>query len=367
MIQIILTVVAFIIIFSLLVLIHEWGHFFAARKAKVKVEEFGIGLPPRAKTLKKDKQGTIYSLNWIPIGGFVRMYGEDDPKVSKHPEAFSSKSIWRRMSIVLAGVFMNFFLAFILLTIGFSVGMSAIILPHEEQAALEDGRLSIENYIITEVKEGSFASEAGLQLGDIILSINNQEIEQPQDVSEIQNEFQGGEVTYKILRNGEEIKYQVNLNEEGKSGIGIYPNYITRTEQYPIHIAPIMAIKETGRLSVETVKFAVDFFGKIITRGQLEEGVGGPVKIADITYDLVAIGDFIIILQFTALLSISLAVINLMPIPALDGGRFLFLLVELIIRKPINRKLEILIHHIGFVALLALILAITYRDIISLF
>lgn len=361
----VLTIVAFAVIFSLLILVHEWGHFMAARKNGVKVEEFGLGLPPMMKKLWKDKKGTIYSLNWIPVGGFVRMKGEESMKQSKDKDSFAAKSTWQKIQIVLAGVMMNFVLAWGLLTLGFAVGMEPVILPHEVRGAVEEGKVKIEHKI-TGVEEGSLAESSGLKVGDKILRINGEEILMGSEIEEIAEKNKGGEVVYEVLREGEVVEERVNLNEEGKAGLTMIANFEITKVQHPVYYAPVAALTETGRLSVETVKFAGDFFGRLITRVEIKEGVGGPVKIAEMTHQLVGIGDLMVLIQFTALLSISLGVINLMPVPALDGGRFLFLLVELLAGRKLNHKVEIFVHRVGFVLLLAVIFAVTYRDIVSL-
>ncbi|MBN1258381.1 site-2 protease family protein, partial [Candidatus Peregrinibacteria bacterium] len=171
--MIILTVIAFIVIFSLLILVHEWGHFFAARKAGIKVEEFGIGLPPRAKKLFKDKKGTLYSFNWIPFGGFVRLFGEDshDPKVLRDRKSFASKTKWARSAVILAGVFMNFVLAWMLITVGFSFGMKPFMVTDADLArGIEQGVVEAQKVLLVhEILPGSPLAGTDVRTGDVII------------------------------------------------------------------------------------------------------------------------------------------------------------------------------------------------------
>jgi regulator of sigma E protease len=209
------------------------------------------------------------------------------------------------------------------------------------------------------------ALTAGLQAGDKITAIEDITVSSSEEIQNILKDKTNTSVKFTILRGEESLDFPITTDDAGKIGISFALKL--KIDQYPFYTAPYYALQETGRLSLETVKFAGAFFGKILTRGELEDGVGGPVKIAEMTYTLVSFGDLMKLLQFVVLLSLSLAVVNLMPLPALDGGRFFFLLIEAITGRPVNQNFEILLHRLGFFALLALIVAITYRDIISLF
>lgn len=355
-----------IFIFSVIVLVHECGHFFTALRFGVKVEEFGIGIPPRAKVLKK-KNGIIYSLNWIPFGGFVRMYGEDDPGISKKDKkAFSSKKIWQKMVIVLAGVFMNFVLAWGLLTVGYSVGMHPILLPTEYEQAVDDGLLT-RSLVVTQVTENSLAEEAGLQSEDVIFSVNGELVTEANALRDLLEQNKNAEITYGVLRGEEELEVAVQLDEEGKSGLMVAEGYESHEIQYPIYQAPVVAAQDTVRLSWATVRFTVSFFEDLVMKRELQDNVGGPVKIGQMTYELVQMGSIIDLIRFAALISLSIGVINLMPLPALDGGRFLFLSIEAVIGRPVNSNFEALVHAFGFLLLLLLLVVITYRDVFSLF
>lgn len=431
-----LSLITFLIIFSILVLIHELGHFAAARKAGIKVEEFGFGLPPRMwgkKTIRqveyKDKNGKkvkdteemIWSFNWIPFGGFVRMLGEDDAgKDAKNdPRAFFNRPIGWRILVVCAGVLMNFLLAWFLLTILFMVGVKPygvvesplfreddkivnapedfdLLSISEEglQTNIDNGIIKIyDGIIITDfVNDKSAALKAGIMENDIITSIDQTKITNAQEfIDKIQEDLKGDGFHFQITRfqNGKKQEltkiitpgkrkrldinfekfpsFSPNVQVEDYNSIGVVINS-KPTEiagiKYPPLQAPIVAMKETGKLSVTTVKMLGRVISNLIGKLTLPKDVGGPVAIAQTTYYLVIFGDFMKILLFAAFISISLAVVNIMPFPALDGGRLMFLLFELITGKKPNAKWETMIHTAGFILLLMLIFIVTWSDIV---
>ncbi len=535
-----LTAVAFIIIFSVLVLIHEFGHYIVAKKSGIKVEEFGFGLPPRIWGVRKGE--TIYSINAIPFGGFVRLLGEDarDAKVAKNPRSFVSKPARVRILVIVAGVIMNFILAWLLLTIGFIFGIQPLILsPDDVLNSIQDGTIQIQpGIIVQDVQAGGVAEQAGMQAGDqivqvngkdvfspddlqstitntknaavvveidrggthdflrlqaedkgglgftpdqliflprlvvqnvnpalnyesgdiqpgdvvlnlnnqniysyddyvaalsqskqvtlmlwrqdkvvntvvdlpvkqrvvisdvfpdspaekanfqsgdIVLSVNGQDIVLPDDVLAITKQSQGKALTYDVLRNGEQKAIQVQPDQNGLIGVGLsllYPSenqFMTLYDKdeptsvlkiqdvhYPVWIAPVKAVEESVRLSGLTVQMFGNVLRSFFTKFTIPEGVAGPVGIAQLTYTFVQQG-ILSVLRFMALLSLSLAIINVLPFPALDGGRLFFILVELAIGRRVNGKWEAVIHTIGFFLLMALIVAVTYSDILKLF
>lgn len=369
--MILLTILVFIIIFSVLVLVHEWGHFYFARRAGIKVEEFGIGLPPRAKKLFKDKKGTIYSLNWIPFGGYVRLYGEDssDPKVLKAKNSFASKSILQRSSVIVAGVLMNFVLAWFLITIGFMVGMKPFLVNEADlQRATAQGLIESRQVLyVHEIAPDSPLSGTDLQPGDLVTGIDGKEVPL---AAELTGTLQAGrEVTLSILRGDKEGTLKAVPDSEGHLGFTVsdapYIVYL-KNEQYSPFKAPVAAIKEVGRLSYLTLDMLGDVVVSLVKRFTVPEGVAGPVGIAKLTYHFTQEG-LIALMQFAALLSISLGVINIMPFPALDGGRFLFIIFEIILRRRPSPKWEASIHAVGFALLMILILVVTWNDIVNLF
>ncbi|MFC1810226.1 RIP metalloprotease RseP [Patescibacteria group bacterium] len=211
----ILSAIAFVIIFSVIILIHEFGHFYVARKSGVKVEEFGIGLPPRI--WGKKKKGIIWSINWIPFGGFVRLYGEDssDPKVLKDKKSFASKPLRKRMAITIAGVFMNFVLAIFLLTVGFSIGIEPLLVNSDDVlSAINDGTIEITNGARVEnVEEGSIAYNAGLKSNDIIVDINGEGLFNPIEQLTVLEEAPTEEdIFLDVYRNGEIKNIRIDSN-----------------------------------------------------------------------------------------------------------------------------------------------------------
>ncbi len=363
----IFTAIAFLIIFSLLVLVHEVGHFIAARKAKIKVKEFGLGLPPRAKTLWKDKKGTIFSLNWIPFGGFVKMLGEDstDKKTLNNPDSFAAKSLWRRFTVIVAGVTMNFVMAIFLLTIGFTFGMKPFLVTSEDfKQHYEAGNIVGYPLLkIEEVLDGGSAADAGILPGDIIQKINGEKIEIDSDILGMQAGLET--INYQILRGEEVLDFTMIPDEENKVGVSLSSGFEIeeiKDIKYPFYQAPFEALKTSGRLAGLTV----EMFGALLvnlTKFVMPQDVAGPVGIVQMTHKIVEVGEFMELIKFTALLSISLAVINILPFPALDGGRLVFIIYEAIARRKPSANIEAYIHGIGYLFLMGLILIITWNDL----
>jgi len=365
-----ISAVVFIIIFTVLVLVHEWGHFYFARRAGIKVEEFGIGFPPRAKKLFKDKKGTTYSLNWIPVGGYVKLYGEDasDKKALKAKDSFASKSILKRASVIVAGVVMNFVLAWVLITIGLTIGMKPFLVNEGDLAkAQENGLIEMQQVLyVHEIVEGSPLATTDIQPGDLIVEINGQRVKS----SEISTVIEPGVMTgISAIRDGEMIAISVMPSDDGKLGFSVsdtpYILYI-KDLKYPFYQAPIEAVKEVGRLSYLTMDMLGNVIISLVAKFAVPDGVAGPIGIARMTHHFTQQG-VMALLQFMALLSISLGVLNIMPFPALDGGRFLFIIFEVALGRRPSAKWESIIHTIGFAMLMLLILIITWNDIVNLF
>jgi regulator of sigma E protease len=534
------TAVVFILIFSLLVLVHESGHFFAARKAGIKVEEFGFGLPPRL--WGKKRGDTIYSINAIPFGGFVRLLGEDDSraKLLKDKHSFSSKSVRARIMVIVAGVLMNYLLAWLLLTIGFTVGMQPLVLSGDDVLAninsgviqvrqgivvkkvdeggpaamaglkegdrivlvggkepatadelkqmidstdgkavtldiVRDGKayrsnispdpkksLGISTYevvflprvAVQAVREGSAAFKAGVKPGEVITAVDGKpvyfvedfsanlgdsaEVEltlddgfvsrtvkyglaqkgltavsavfadtpaekagvkngdvimnmdgvtllSPEAIVAFTKEHAGKSIKYVVERAGEVVLLEVTPEANGLIGVGLsqiysFENYdlsVYGTDvatsvikindvSYPFWIAPVKAFEESGRLAVLTAQMFVDVIRSLVTKFVVPEGVTGVVGIAQLTSVFIQEGAMPL-LRFVALLSLSLAMINIFPIPALDGGKLLFIVIEGVTGRRVNPKFESVVHLIGFILLMLMILLITYSDIVRLF
>lgn len=374
----IITILIFLVVLSVLVFAHEWGHFFVARKLGVKAEEFGFGFPPRMAGIYKDQNGkwkivwgrkkvkdardTVYSVNWIPLGGFVKIKGEDGENEDDQ-DSFAGKKAWKRASILSAGVSMNLVLAAALLSVGLMIG-----LPQSATGDFDAGaRVSEQKVTILQVLPDTPAKEAGIKMGDVVLGINDQKFSSSEEVNEFIKDKQGQELNYEIKRGDEVLSKKITpeiIAESEKVGVGIAIAN-TAVVKYPWYTAIWKGVKETVIL---TGAIIVALFGllKDLVMGQsVGAEVGGPVRIAALTGQFADLG-FAYLLQFTALLSINLAIINFLPIPALDGGRVLFLIIEKIKGSPVKREVEALIHNLSFLLLIILILIITFNDIINL-
>ena len=371
------SILVFFFIFSVIILIHEWGHFASARRHGVHVEEFGLGVPPKAKTLWTDKKGCAFTLNWIPFGGFVRMEGEDaaDEGIKKTKGSFASKSILARMEIILAGVFMNFVLAIFLLTILFSVGTKPILLNKEAVLThIEQGTIILDEGLpVLAVSEGGPAYISGLQKGDVLLSINGQNITSSEEILALQS---ANEIArYNVYRTNEDgmqqkIQFQVQANEEGKikAAFSMLPSFKeVKDVQLPVHQAFVYSLKVSGEIAQATVHAFKSLITRLVLHAEVPQGIAGPVGIASMTHNIVEQGDISGIFKFMALLSLSLAIMNVLPIPALDGGRFVFLIIEAIIRRPIKASWEANINLASYALLLGLIALITWNDIVRIF
>ena len=370
-----LTVLTFIIILGILVLVHELGHFLTARLFKVKAEEFGFGLPPRIAGWVKNDSGrwqkvknneadasykkTIWSFNWLPIGGFVKIKGEDGEGETNN-DSFSGKKIWQRFIMLFSGVFMNFILCFLLLSIGFTAGIPTMV-DDEPQAGLN---LKNEKIQVISVSENSPAALAGVTIGDVIYSVNGEPVDAIKTLQEKINSQKDQPTEFIFLRGDKELKKTItpgflsDAAPRAAIGIGLVK---TATVSYPWYVAVYEGAKNTIGLTIAIVKAFTKIIGDIFAYGKVAAEVSGPVGIAVLTGQVVKLG-FIYILQFTAMLSLNLAIINLLPIPGLDGGRILFLLFEKIKGRPLRQKYVGLVHQLGFFFLIALIILITYRD-----
>ncbi len=361
----IITILVFLLILSVLVLIHEAGHFLVAKKFGIKVEEFGFGLPPRAFGKKIGE--TIYSVNWLPIGGFVKLYGEDEAgagRIAPSDErkaiskdlnrAFFARPVWQRALVIIAGVAMNFLLAVVI--ISYLFGVSGIQVPGNK-------------VIITAVVKDSPAQVAGLVVGEEVIAINNTKVTSPNQLVDSIKSYLGKEITLKILKDSKEENIRITPRKdypknEGPMGVSISQNI--ETKKYPVYQAPIEGLKEATKDSWLIVSGVGMVIYQLIIHGVVPQGVAGPVGIAQLTGQFVQIGP-IAVLSFVSLLSLNLAVLNILPIPALDGGRLFFILIEGVTRKKVNQKFEGYAHAVGMAMLIFLIALITIHDLIRVF
>lgn len=362
---------AFLLLLTVLILMHEFGHFWMARKAKVTVEEFGFGLPPRFMTLFS-QGGTRFSLNWIPFGGFVRLKGENAETDAERraPGSFARASILARSAVLLAGVFMNFIFAMLIFVYGFSVGgwIPTYISFEEMRAAADKGQIHfVPGVVIDQVIPGGTALAAGVPAGSILLSVEGQAVEIPSDVTKIQEGKD--KVVYTFLRTPSataEEKITVPVSG-GKTGVGLRP--FARELSAPsrnIIEAISLSLREAQVMTVQTVIGLGKLVFSLAQQARVPEGITGIIGIAQLTHESVQEG-WETYLRLVALLSLSLAVLNVLPFPALDGGRLLFVITEAILRRPLNHRFEATTNAVGFIVLIVLILIITYNDVIRLF
>ena len=338
------TIIAFVLVFTGIILAHELGHFFAAKLSKVKVEEFGLGYPPRI--WGKKIGGTLYSLNALPFGGFTKLSGEEDPKAEG---SLAGKSRLTRIFVMAAGALVNALLPILLFTVAYMV-------PHD----VTTGQIGV-----AEVSPGSPAAAAGLETGDIILSINGQPIKTFDDIRRAVEDSLGKDTSLEIQKApGQTVTVSLVPREnppEGEGAMGIQSRALTERKTEPFWRAIPLGFKQTF---VTLVAFKDAIFSLFAGTSQFQ--FVGPVGIAELTGEA-AQGGFNILLQFAAFLSLNLAIVNLLPLPALDGGRIVFVIIEWARGgRRISPRVEGIIHMVGFLLLILLAILITYQDIARL-
>lgn len=351
-----LTVIVFILMLLALVLVHEFGHFIAAKKAGCNVEEFAFGFPPRLWSFTKN--GTRYSFNLLPIGGYVKIEGEDMEEENPGPGSFASKSVYWRLAILAAGVTMNIVLAVFLLTWQAAVGVPTLV-TDENQNNLTDIKT-----FITQVDQGSPAEQIGLQQFDRVVSVNGVTDPNIEQVQKIVNDNQGEKISLEVERRGQHLEQTITprINappNEGPMGVALQ---MTGLEKAPLWQAPWAGLKRTGQALWLIVAEFSSILQRLIVQQEVSESIAGPVGIAVYTNEMTNMG-LSYILEFAAFISINLAIINILPIPALDGGRIIFALTEAITRRRVPKKVEQISHMTGFALLILLMLLVTFKDI----
>lgn len=333
------TAVVAILVFSALVFIHELGHFSIAKLVGIKVHEFAIGMGPKILGFKKGE--TDYSIRALPIGGYVRMEGEDEK--SDDARSFNNKSIKERIAVILAGPLMNVILGIVLFTIIF----------YSVTGVATTG--------IDQIIDGTPAQEVGLEPGDRIVSINDRTIEQWDHIVEEIDRSEGEALIFEVERANSVIEKT------------IVPEVDPETGQYRIGIMPVteksftLAVRNSINQTRMIVLGILDFFrGLVGSRQEVLEDVVGPVGIINLVGQASRAG-WVYVLHLAGLISINLAVMNLLPIPALDGSRILFLIVEAFRGRPIDPDKEGFVHIVGFALLMLLMIMITYKDITAIF
>jgi regulator of sigma E protease len=363
-----LATILLVVILGVLIFVHELGHFLIAKKSGIRVDEFAIGFPPKLWSFERN--GTKYSINLIPFGGFVKIFGEnidDEALDPNRKDSFLNKSKLTQAAVLIGGVLFNVIFAYILISISLMAGFPSIITDANA------GKISDSRIVVIGILPDSPAQKAGIEAGDQILGIvkgenvlNESEITISR-VQEIISAGDVGEITLDLRRNGDDRK--VSLNTESgiisdKQAIGI------SMERIGILKFPFFkALWEGFKLTGQTIKeVAVGLFKLIATavvgKGSLDD-VAGPVGIVGLVDSARNFG-FYYLLTFTAFISLNLAVLNILPLPALDGGRLFIILIEVIIRRPIKSAVVNWINGIGFALLILFMIAITVNDILRL-
>jgi regulator of sigma E protease len=348
--SIIVTIISFVIILLVLVVAHEFGHFITARAAGVGIIEFGVGFPPRLFSTKRGE--TVYSINAVPLGGFVKLAGEEDPKVAR---SLASKNYGVRILVLSAGAIMNILLPILLFTISF-------MLPHQVFIS----QVSVDN-----VAANSPAEMAGIRPGDVLLSVNGNQIN---SVFDVQRQIQmnlGDQITMVVKHASDSSIQTVQIvprwkPPQGQGATGIQLSRSSQPpaatdESQPLWQALPNGVKECWQTLVLTKNEIVLWFV-----GTTAPQVTGPVGIAVMTGEVASAG-VSPLFEFAAFISISLGIVNIFPMPALDGGRIAFVVLEMVRGgRRISPKTEGFVHMIGFALLLGLIVLVTYHDIINI-
>jgi len=347
------SVIVFFVVLSVLILVHELGHFIAAKRSGVWVEEFGFGLPPKLVGIKIGQ--TLFSINALPFGGFCRLHGEIDEEAIIHPRrAFLNKNKKTRFAIVIAGIVMNLILA----VVAFAAVYSLTGIPKETK-----------NVKIVEIATGSPAQASGLIVGDIVRKVDKESVASTNEFIKAIEVKKGKRVTLEIARDSISKKISLTPRENPPTDEGPLGVIITTTElwfpavwQRPF-IGIYYGVKDALFWGKTVVEGIISIFRDLF-RGVAPKDVAGPIGIYAITSQ-VAKNGFLAILNLVGILSINLAILNIIPFPALDGGRLLFIAIEGVIGKKIIPKVEATIHTIGMAILILLLLAITAHDIIN--
>ena len=372
-----MSIIIFLVVLIVLILVHELGHFLIAKASGIKVDEFGLGFPPKIFGIKYGE--TTYSINWIPFGGFVKIFGENPDQDSiSGPESKRSmvhKPKYIQIAVLVAGVTFNIIFAWILISIGFMSGLPTSVSLYPD-AKFTDARV-----IVTNVLPDSPAEKSGLKPGDVIVGLNQSSNPKPtapivvggesKDLEAVQK-FIGDntnkQITIKIAQGGVEkdiIVTPLSGIVAGKGGLGIGLDAVG-TLKLPIHKAFYSGAILTWDLTKATTIGLGSFFKNIlIAKADLKQ-VTGPVGIIGLVGDAAHLG-FVYLLYFSAFISINLAVINLLPLPALDGGRILFVIIEAIKGSPIKPKIANSFNAVGFALLILLMVVITFHDILKIF
>jgi regulator of sigma E protease len=360
-----MSIIVLLIILSALILVHEFGHFYAAKKFGIRVDEFGLGLPPRAKKLFSWK-GTDFTLNWLPFGGFVKIFGEnpsDESQSSRSGDNFQNQNRGIQAIVLSAGIIGNLIFAWVLLSLGLMIGLP---ISSDYGLPVNDPKV-----IITSILPGSPAELASLQVGESIISLSSagkQAILTPQGISDF---VAISELPLLFrLKNASGIEREVEIKnrrdlEDGRQIIGITMDIIGIAKLPPLS-ALWHGFKFTTTMTVAVATALVTFISQAILGTADFSSVAGPVGLVGIIGEASILG-FVYLLSLTAIISVNLALINLVPFPALDGGRLLFVAIEAMIRRPIPTRVVNTLNTVGFALLIFLMILVTAKDVRNIF
>ncbi|MFA5776300.1 MAG: M50 family metallopeptidase [Patescibacteria group bacterium] len=376
-----ITLIVFILILSLLVLIHELGHFFVARKMGVRVEEFGFGIPPRV--WGKKIGDTVYSINALPFGGFVKVAGEDENGVFDKNDMgnFANINPWKRILILVAGVTMNLVLAVSVFYIFFGINnFKTSSLPLLYDYDFKYGRVIKNSTVVFGFEDGSAAKTAGVGLGESITEINGKRVFNVFDVRYQVKDKAGKEIWVKLLDTKKikpairEVKIVPTVDSNGNGFLGVA---LATSVSIDYGSSLVSKITSGFQHSLNILGYSLSTFSQLVSSSIAQKsvepvsaGVSGPVGIfavVGIILNYKGLDAVLGLLDFIAILSLSLAFINILPIPALDGGRAVFVLFEALTRKKVSPKFEAGLHKWGMVGLLALTVVVTAKDVVNLF
>lgn len=370
-----------LLLLTFLVVIHELGHAIVAKRNGIKVEEFGIGFPPKFASLML-KNGVLLSINALPLGGFVKLQGENDS--ASNPGDYGASSLWVKTKVLLAGVGMNWIFAVIALSVLALIGFPKV-LP-DQFTVPSDTREVTTPLKVTYINAGSPASKIGLKVNDKIISVAGQKITKAEDLVKATSSNQGKKVEVKYVRDGQSYSVYIQLRYmpgSDKGVLGVATS--TQTLRYSTWSAPIVGIGTTVQFSYVTLKGLGDLVAKLTSglaaqlsgdKSTKEKGsqdlsaagnsVGGPLSIVGVFFPAAQTAGASTLLFLTAIISLTLAVMNILPIPALDGGRLCLTYIFRIIRRPLTKDLEDTIVGYSFMGLMALVVIITVADVFKI-
>lgn len=364
-----MTILLFLAVLFVLILVHEFGHFIVAKLTKMQVDEFAIGFPPRLFSVKKGE--TVYSINSLPIGGYVKIMGEDGSAdsmqdVTNPSRAFSAHPRWAQAAVLVAGVAMNILLAWVIFYAVAIVGQPTAV----EEGSAEAVGASLVVAATLPSSEAATALPVGAEITTMEAGGESLNTLTPSAVADFvkQNPEKEINLTYTIK---DEVKTVALTPEKGliedepeRQVLGISTILVNETKESPLSAIGSASVRTVDSLVAITVGI-VSFFASAFTFSADLSQVAGPVGIAGMVGDAADIG-WVPLLVFTAFISLNLAVINMLPVPALDGGRLLFVLIESIIRRPINPEWQARVNFVGFALLILLMIVVTYSDVIKI-